>query len=184
MEHDLMGILDRLEDLIDDATHVPFTGRVVINVEQVYEVIDQLRKSIPENMRQAQRVIQERDRILAQAREQAEAIVQEAQAFAERLARESAISQRAQEEAARIVEEARRQSREIRLGARDYAAEMLEKLEENLQKCLTVVRAGIDEVRSEKPSMESEPGMAPHERELREVSVNSDRRRLRAASGD
>lgn len=180
MEHDLMGMLDRLEDLIDDATHVPFTGRVVVNVDQAYDLIDQLRKSIPENMRQAQRVIQDRDRIVAQAREQAEAIVQEAQAYAERLARESNIMQRAQEEAARVMEEARRQSREIKLGARDYAAEMLQRLEDNLEKCLVVVRAGMDEVRMEKPVND---GVAvTGDLEIREGG--SERRRLRMAAGD
>ncbi len=146
MEQDLQSVLDELERMVDDAGHIPFTGRVVLNSDKVYELLDRVRNSLPEATQQAQRVIRDRDRILAQAREEAEAIVKEAQTYAEKLTRESAIVQRAEEEASRIIDEANRTGREIRMGAREYADEILEKLEANLQKCLTIVRQGREEL--------------------------------------
>lgn len=146
MEQDLHNTLDELEALLDDAPHVPLTGRALVDLDRVFALIDKLRKEIPEGVQQAQRVIRDRDRILAQAREEAEAIVKESQGYAEKLTRESVITQRAEEEANRILDEARREGREVRLGAREYAAEILEKLEANLQKAMTVVRHGIEEL--------------------------------------
>lgn len=146
MERDLESILEQMEGLIDNAGHVPLTGKVLLDADRMYDLIDRLRGSIPEGMQQAQRVMRERDRILAQAREEAEAVIKEAQAYAEKLTRESAIAQRAEEEAGRIVDEARRQSREIKMAAREYAGDILQKLEGNLQKALVVVRQGLEEL--------------------------------------
>lgn len=146
MERKLEEILDQLEGLVDNAGHIPFTGRVLVEADRVYDLLDNLRAALPEGVQQAQRILRERDRIIAQAREEAEAIVKEAQAYAEKLTRESAIAQRAEEEAGRILDEARRQSREIKMGAREYAAELLQRLEGNLQKCLAVVRQGLEEL--------------------------------------
>lgn len=146
VEQDLHQILDQLEDLLDEAAHIPFSGRVVLDSNKAYEFVDRLRKAIPEGMQQAQRVIRERDRILQEAREEGEALVKEAQAYAEKLTRESAIAQRAEEDASRILEDARRQAREVKMGARQYAGEILEKLDVNLNKCVAIVRQGLDEL--------------------------------------
>ncbi len=146
MERDLEEIIDQIEGLVDNAGHIPFTGKVFVDADRVYELLDHLRAALPEGVQQAQRILRERDRIIAQAREEAEAIVKEAQAYAEKLTRESAIAQRAEEEASRIIDEARRHSREIKMGAREYAGELLQRLEGNLQKCLAVVRQGLEEL--------------------------------------
>lgn len=146
MDQDLHTILDELEEMLDNAPHIPLTGRAVVDLDRVFAILDKLRKEIPEGVQQAQRVVRDRDRILAQAREEAEAIIKEAQGYAEKLTRESIVTQRAEEEAGRILDEARRQGRDVRLGAREYAAEILEKLEANLQKAMAVVRQGIEEL--------------------------------------
>lgn len=146
MDQDLHTILDELEEMLDNAPHIPLTGRAVVDLDRVFAILDKLRKEIPEGVQQAQRVVRDRDRILAQAREEAEAIIKEAQGYAEKLTRESVVTQRAEEEAGRILDEARRQGRDVRLGAREYAAEILEKLEANLQKAMAVVRQGIEEL--------------------------------------
>ncbi len=145
-EHDLLALVDELEDLIGDAAHIPLTGRVIVEAEKVYALLDRLRAAIPEGMQQAQRVMRDRERMLAEARSEADAIVREAQGYAAKLTEDSAIVQRAQEEAAKIVEEARRQGREVRLAARQYTGELLEKVQANLHRCLTVVQEGLEEL--------------------------------------
>lgn len=146
MDQDLHTTLDEMEELLEEAPHIPLTGRAVVDLDRVFALMDKLRKEIPEGVQQAHRVIRDRDRILTQAREEAETIIKEAQGYAEKLTRESVVTQRAEEEAGRILDEARRQSRDVRLGAREYAGEVLEKLEANLQKALAVVRQGIEEL--------------------------------------
>lgn len=146
MENDLLTMLERLEELIDDAATVPFTKKVILNNEEIYRLIDELRKAIPDGMQQAHRVVRERDRILSQAREEAEAMVKETQSYAEKLTKESVIAQKAQAEAAAIIDEARRESREVRVAARNYAAELLQRVEGSLQKCMGIVRQGLEEL--------------------------------------
>lgn len=146
MDRDLMALLDELENVISDASHIPLTGRIVLDEEKLFEHLDRLRAGIPEALLQAQRITRERERLLSQAREEAEATIKEAQAYAEKLIRESAILQRAQQESDELIEEARQVSREIRLGAREYADDLFGKMEANIQKMLQIIRQGRDEL--------------------------------------
>jgi cell division septum initiation protein DivIVA len=146
VEQDLLALLDELEGFFSEAGRIPLTGKLMVNEDEVFEIIDRLRRAIPEALHQAQRTNRERERLMQQAREEGEAIVQEARAYADKLVRESAIVQRAQEEADRILDEARRVSREIRVGAREYADDLLEKVEANIHKVLTIVRQGRQEL--------------------------------------
>jgi len=145
-EQDLLALLDELEGYLAESGRIPLTGRLMVNEQEVYEIIDRMRQSIPEALHQAQKLNRERDRLLQQAREDGEALITESKAYAEKLTRDSAIAQRAQEEADRILEDARRVSREIRLAARDYADDIMERLEANMQKALAVVRSGREEL--------------------------------------
>lgn len=158
VDQDVHAILDEIEELLDDAPHIPLTSKALVDVERLYGLVDRLRKAIPEGVQQAQRIIRDRERILAQAREEADAIIKEARARAEKLTSESAITQKAEEEAARILDEARRQSREIKLGAREYAAAVLERLDGNIQKCAAVIRQALDEVGPPAALPDEEPG--------------------------
>ena len=145
-EQDLLALLDELEGYLAEASRIPLTGRLMINEQEVYEIIDRLRQSIPEALHQAQKLNRDRERLMQQARADGEALITESKAYAEKLTRESIIVQRAQEESDRIVEDARRVSREIRLAARDYADDIMERLEGTMQKALTVVRSGREEL--------------------------------------
>lgn len=146
MEQDLLALLDELENFFAEASRIPLTGKLMVGEEDAFNLVDRLRKTLPEALHQAQRVSRDRDRLLGQAREEGEALVQEARSYAEKLVRESTIAQKAQEEADRVLEDARRQSREVRVGAREYADELLEKVEQNIQKALTIVRQGRQEL--------------------------------------
>jgi F0F1-type ATP synthase membrane subunit b/b' len=145
-EQDLLALLDELEGFLAESPRIPFTGRLLVAEQEAFEIIDRLRQSIPEALLQAQKLNRERERLLAQARAEGEAYINESKAYAEKLTRESVIMQRAQEEADRILEEARRVSREIRVAAREYADDIMQRLEANMQKVLSIVRAGREEL--------------------------------------
>ncbi len=161
LDQDLNALLDEIEELLDDAPHIPLTGKIIVDMDRLYGLVDRLRKAIPEGVQQAQRVVRDRERILAQAREEADAIIKDARARADKLTSESVITQRAEEEAARILDEARRQSREIKLGAREYAATVLERLEGNIQKCASVVRQALEEMGVPHALADEEPAPEP-----------------------
>lgn len=143
---DITVLLDRLEELVSGATKVPLTGKVLVDPDQVLAMLDEIRDVLPEEIRQAQRLSRERDEILREAREEAEAMVRDAKVYVAQLTDETAIAKEAQAKAEDILDQAKRVAKEIRLGARDYADELLAKVEGNLEKTLNTIRRSRDEL--------------------------------------
>jgi F0F1-type ATP synthase membrane subunit b/b' len=135
---DVLVLIDKLDDLVHNAKAVPLTDQVRIDREEIYDILDQMRATIPEEIKQARWIVKERqeakrevDRLLAEAREQA---VREAS--------QTEIVKLAERQAQDIVDEARRQARETRLEMEDWADGILSTLEVNLEKFLTAVKRG------------------------------------------
>jgi vacuolar-type H+-ATPase subunit H len=137
-------LIDRLEALlVESRSFPPFTSNVILNRDQFFDIINQMRISIPEEVKKAQRVHRERDRVIAQANEEAERIIALANEQAAKRVTEHEIIQQAEEKAEIVLERARREAQEIRYGADDYARSVLQQLEEILIEQLTTVRNGI-----------------------------------------
>ncbi len=145
-EHDLLSLLDELDGFLTDSSRIPLTGKLLVDEQEVFEILDRLRQTIPEALHQAERLNRERERLLQQAKEEGDAVINESRAYAERLTRESVIAQRAQEEADHVLADARGMSRDMRLAAREYVDEVMEKLEENVQRVLATIRQGREEL--------------------------------------
>jgi vacuolar-type H+-ATPase subunit H len=103
-----------------------------------------MRATIPEEIKQARWIVKERQEMLAEAKREAERIVKEARERQEQLISQEEIYKQAERAAEDIIEDARAREREIRLGAEDYADEILNTLEINLQKFIGAVQRGRD----------------------------------------
>jgi F0F1-type ATP synthase membrane subunit b/b' len=143
---DIQHLVDRLEDLIDEGRHMPFSKFTMIDEERALELIDQMRISIPEEIEKASRVLAQRDRILAQANEEAARIIQQAREQGLQLLDKEATVQAAQSRAANVIEQARQEAETVTAEADRYVMETLARLEQQLTKALNVVRNGINEV--------------------------------------
>ena len=139
---DVLELIDKLDDLIHNARAVPLTDQVRIDREAIYDLLDQMRSTIPEEVKQARWIVKERQEMLAEAKREAERLVADARDKAAQEASEQEVVKRAEREAAEILEEARQREREVRLGAEDYADEVLGTLEVNLGKFLQAVQRG------------------------------------------
>jgi cell division septum initiation protein DivIVA len=139
---DVLVLIDKLDDLIHNARSVPLTDSVMLDREEIYDLLDQMRSTIPEEIKQARWIVKERQEMLAEAKTEAERIQAEAQEKAEQAASETEVVRLAEKNAQKIIEDARDREREIRLGAEDYADEVLNNLEVNLEKFLAAVRRG------------------------------------------
>ncbi len=137
---DVFQQLDRIEDLIVSSKHVPFSSSVMVNEAELFELLDEFRSSLPEELKQARWMVKEKQEIMEEARKEAERIREEAQEERRRLIEETEIIKAARAEAERIVEEAQAQAREIRLEAEDYADERLANLEVTCYKLLEVIK--------------------------------------------
>ncbi len=143
---DIQHLVDRLEDLIDEGRHMPFSKYTMIDEERALEIIDQMRISIPEEIEKSSRVLATRDRVLAQANEEAARVVQLARQRSEQLIEQEPSVQAARNRAAQIIEQARQEAEGIIAEADKYVLDELTNLEQHLMKTLAVVRNGIREV--------------------------------------
>ena len=144
---DILHLVDRLEALLREGWRIPLTSNVLIDEDDYLDIIDQMRISIPEEIKQARRIQQERERIIAQAREEEEHILALAREKATNLVNEHELIQEAEARSAAILEEARREAEEIRAEADEYVIEVLSQLEEQLSTFLKTVRNGLATLR-------------------------------------
>ncbi len=122
---DVLVLIDKLDDTVHNAKPVPLTDQVRVDKEEIYDILDQMRATIPEEIKQARWIVKARE-------EQT------------RLIGDEEIVKQAERQADEIVEDARAREREIRLGAEDYADDILNTLEINLEKFTAAVQRGRD----------------------------------------
>ena len=150
---DILHLVDRLESLLNKSWRIPFTANLIIDEDAFLDVIDQMRISIPEEVRQAERIRRERDRIVAQAQEEAERIVVLAREQAVRLTDEHETTQAAGVRAGTVVERARHEAEAIKVEADRYVIEVLSGLESQLNALLSTVRNGIVAVQARQTAL-------------------------------
>ena len=154
---DILHLIDQLEALLNEGSHPPLVGkRVLLDEQRAWEIIDQMRVSIPEEVKKAKRINQERDRIIAQANEEGTRIVELSKDEAQQLASETEIARQAQSRATTIVERAQREADALKADADDYTVQVLGKLEEDLAKALSIVRNGLLKLNTEKAYTDQE----------------------------
>lgn len=158
---DIQHLVDRLEDLIDEGRHVPFSKFTMIDEEHALEIIDQMRISVPEQIEKASRMINQRDRMMAQANEEATRIVELARERSQELVERDAIVQTAHNRAKNVIDQARREADQIRAEADAYVLQVLKELEAQLIKNLTVTRNGIAKVVDEREVVQVAHEQAP-----------------------
>jgi F0F1-type ATP synthase membrane subunit b/b' len=140
---DVLVLIDRLEELVEDARSFPgFGNTAMVDRDAAFDLIDQMRQSIPEELKQARWIVKERQSMLDEARSESDRIVQQAREEAEKLISEQEVLKQAEKQGADIIEDSRRREREIRLGAEDYADDVLGNLEDNLGRLLGAVQRG------------------------------------------
>ena len=140
---DVLVLIDKLDELVQNAKGVPLSqDQVRVDREEVYDLLDQMRATIPEEIKQARWIVKERQEMLAEAKREQDRLLQEAREQAVREASQTEIVKIAERQAQEIIDEARRQARETRLEMEDWADGILATLESNLDKFLVAVRRG------------------------------------------
>ena len=155
---DIQHLVDRLEQVLNESFRFPLSAYLFVNEDRVFNIIDQLRVAIPEEVKRANRVEAEKERILAQAKEEAERIRGLAKQEASELVKRDTVMSSAQQRADNILERARRDAELLRGDADVYVAEVLSRLEEELLRSLSVVRNGLNKVQTEPESAVPNPG--------------------------
>jgi vacuolar-type H+-ATPase subunit H len=147
--NDVDALLADLDQLIHDAPEVPLVGDARIDREGVYDILDRLRAILPEETKQARWIVKERTDLLREARKECAQIVHEGRRRAEEVLSPEVISREADRNAEEIIEEAREEERKLRLQAEDYADDVLETMQRNLDKFIGAARRGRVQIRGE-----------------------------------
>ena len=144
---DGLELLDELEEIIDKGASVPFSGRCILERDELMDVLQELKLKLPDDLKQAKWIKEERQRILQEAQSEADEIIKAANEKGISMINEHEIMQRAYEQANEIIESAQKSARDIRLGARQYVENILSSLESRLTSQIEEIQAGREELR-------------------------------------
>lgn len=138
---DIEKIIESIEEKIDGCPTIPFWGRGIIDKDELLDMLQEMKNKLPEELSQAKWVNNERQRIINDAQKRAETMIKETEEKIAAMVNEHDITQQAYAKANQIVDSAQQNSREIRLGANQYADDVLRALEEELIKTADAIRA-------------------------------------------
>jgi len=140
---DILHMVDRLEALLNKGWRIPFTSNIVVQEDAFLDIIDQMRITIPDEVKQARRLGAERERLVAQAQEEAERILASAQQRIDAMIGEQEVVRQAEQKAEAIIAQANQSAQKITAEADTYVLDVLSNLEEELLQLITTVRNGI-----------------------------------------
>lgn len=147
---DLLNALNELEELIENSGKIPLTKKVMVDEDRILDLLDRIRTTIPEEIRQAKWIIQEREKVLDDSQKEAMRILEDAQRQVEKKADDSEVARQAKVVAEEIVARAESAAREMREGARSYADDILGNLQESLGKIVNQIEQGRAELKAMK----------------------------------
>ena len=143
----IFTLLENIEDILEKSKGVPFSNKVLVDKEEILEIISELRLKLPEELKQAKWIKEERQRILVEAQKEADDIVKEAENRIISMIDEHEITKKAYEKKAEIIETANEMSREISKGTKDYADNVLNGIEVALQESLKIIQNNRNELK-------------------------------------
>lgn len=150
-------LLDQLESTIEGSKRAFMQNdKIIINPDELYQLIDQIRSSVPDDIRDAQWVKKEEEQIKKKAQEDYERIIEEAHQRAQDLVCETEIYRLAEVRVREMLEEANQAAHDITLGAFNYANDIMEKIENQLQIYYDVVQDGKDEIQKSLDALNQE----------------------------
>jgi vacuolar-type H+-ATPase subunit H len=152
---DILQLIDRLEELFNESKSIPLTRNVMVDEDRMLDIIDQMRIAIPEEVKKAQQLLGQRDRVLAQAQEEANRTLELARQKADQMVTKEMVAQEASRRAEQIIAQARVEAENIRADADDYAMNSLTQLHDELERISNQVSNGIRVLKDELARKES-----------------------------
>ncbi len=151
---DALELLDELEDIIDKGASVPFSGRCLLERDELLDVLQELKLKLPEDLKQAKWIKEERQRILQEAQAEADEIIKTVEKKAVSMVDENEITKQAIAQGKQIVERATAEAQAISDSAYNYSDNLLETVEKvvlgsmkEFEQCVAIVRNNRSELR-------------------------------------
>lgn len=144
---EVLEIIDMMEDVVEKSMAIPFFGRAVVDREELLDLLQEIRLNLPDDLKQAKWVKEERQRILSEAQKEAGTIMKNAEEQIVTMIDEHEITKKAYEQANEIIAAAQNNARELRLGSKQYADDIMAGLEERVGKVLDTIKENRKELK-------------------------------------
>lgn len=133
----VINLLDEMEDILDSCKTAAFSGnKIAVSKDELFEIISEIRLNLPGEIKQAQRLADNCEKIINEAQNKANSIIKEAEEKAERMTMEHEVTKLAKEQADVILDDAKNTARALRIGAVEYADELLANAENAIKESL------------------------------------------------
>lgn len=137
---DTKKLLEELENVIINASDVPFTNKKMVDGEEATRLIDAINQSLPNELDNAKRIVADKERILLDAEKKADDTIAQAKDYIARITEESELVKQAQDRANQIVSAANASAEELRNSSVTYATDVLKYVETNMENMLETLR--------------------------------------------
>jgi len=154
---DILHLVDRLEELFNESRPVWFTHSVIVDEDRLLDLIDQMRITIPEEIKKSQQLLAQRDRVMAQAQEEANRTLALAREKSDKLIEKDPVTQAAQVRVDQLIAQAKAECDRTKHEADEYVLQTLKSLETELEKSMSQVKNGIMALQLEKQKTETQP---------------------------
>lgn len=144
---DILKLLDEMEDILEDSSTIPLSGKSIVDKKELLEIIKEIRIKLPDEIKQAEWIKEERQRILAEAQNEADTIVKEAKIHIEEMIEQNEITKKAKERSEEIIARAKNNAKEVRIGAREYADELLKNVEDVMKSIIETIEKNRNELK-------------------------------------
>lgn len=144
---DLLALIDEVEDILEAGTSIPLTGRVLVDKNELLDIVKEIRIKLPDEIKQAAWIKEERQRIIDEAQKTASTMVEDAEKRLEELINNEEVLRVANERAEEIITKAKLSSDEIRLGSLEYADEILYEAQEKFKELIQLLNENRKELR-------------------------------------
>lgn len=145
---EVLNSLEKMEDLLEKSWTV--FGVTMVNKDEFISALNDIRLKLPEEIKQAKWVKEERQRILLEAQKEASSVIKEAETKIVSMVDENEITRKAYEQANETIINAQRTAREIKQGSLEYADDILAKMEENLKETYLLLHKNREELKGSK----------------------------------
>lgn len=155
---DIVQLIEEIEDLIEDAGSVPFSKKVMVDADELYDIIHEMRQNLPEEIKQAAWITEERERILSEAQREADVVISEAEKESERIVEEARqkfegmvneheVVIEARNKAQSLQAKAEQAARTMKIQSITYVDDILAQTQERLKGVLNVLEDNREELR-------------------------------------
>lgn len=144
-------LIEQLDEVLDGGMKLP-GKRVVVDIEKVRAIIDDMRMTMPTEIKQAKGIVADRADILNNAKREADGIIRAAEERQKAMVAEEEITKLAQAKAGEILAAAQKKGRDMRKAAQDFVDDLMTRADEQLTANLNEVKKTRAALRQQIPA--------------------------------